>query len=109
MQKKLLVARQELEETKKQIVIVQRNHDALAEKAKQDGPQQAKLLKKLDEYERELKMLKSGQGRSTQEMDRFCRERDKFRAQAQQLEEHLQTLQKEFQIERTDLANQVKS
>lgn len=39
MQKKLLAARQELEETKKQIVIVQRNHDALAEKAKQDGPQ----------------------------------------------------------------------
>ena len=60
MQKKLLVTRQELEDVKKQLATALRNHDAIADKAKMDGPMQAKLQKKLDEYERELKMLKSG-------------------------------------------------
>ena len=58
VQKKLMGTRQELEDLKKQFQSMKRNHDTLAENAKQDGPTRAKMQKKLDEYERELAMLK---------------------------------------------------
>ena len=53
--------------------------------------------KKVDEQERELKMLKGGQGKSTQMMDNLCKERDKFRNISQELQEEVEKAKKEYE------------